>query len=278
MSDTDHDDFQELSKLLFKATERYCSVRAEISHTIDGAIAEESNWRFVDWRFGQPGGSGLGVLRTEEGRRAHGPDVPRDFYLEYEDSKEHVRLWHEIPNLWREEIYDSEGRLREAEVHGGKNGPRWTYERYDTEQDHAVYMPRIPERQETDTQLSFMLDPSEDLFYYALLDDAAVHKTGRKTTTAGREAVEVQIETISWGYPPSIFHGYWAPDGTTDHLLLVDIEVGTVLRAAARLEDREFYIAEVTEISYDEEFPENTFRLELPGVEFEQFDLPDYEK
>ena len=89
---------------------------------------------------------------------------------------------------------------------------------------------------------------------------------------AGREAVEVMIKTISWGYPPSIFQDYYAPEGTTDHLLLVDEEVGVILRVAARLEGREFYIAEVTEIAYDEEFPEGTFRLELTGVEFRRVD------
>jgi hypothetical protein len=117
-----------------------------------------------------------------------------------------------------------------------------------------------------------MLDPSEDLFSYALLDDATVHRTGRKATVAGREALEVRVETVSWGYPPSIFHGFYAPDGTTDHLLLLDEEVGTILRVAARLEDREFYVTETTEIAYDEELPEGTFRLELPGVVFRRVD------
>ncbi len=78
----------------------------------------------------------------------------------------------------------------------------------------------------------------------------------------------MRVGTVSWGYPPIIFHGFFAPEGTTDHLLLVDMELGTILRVAARLEGREFYVAEVTEIAFDEEFPENTFRLELPGVEF----------
>jgi hypothetical protein len=113
-----------------------------------------------------------------------------------------------------------------------------------------------------------MLDPSEESFYHSVVDDTTIHKTGRRAPVAGREAVEVMIKTISWGYPPSIFRGFYAPDGTTDHLLLVDGEVGTILRAAARLEGREFYVAEVTEVAYDEQFPENTFRLELPGVEF----------
>jgi len=69
-------------------------------------------------------------------------------------------------------------------------------------------------------------------------------------------------------YPPTVFRGYHAPEGTTDHLLLVDAEVGTILRAAARLEGRKFWVAEVTEIAYDEELPEDTFRLEMPGVRF----------
>jgi hypothetical protein len=50
---------------------------------------------------------------------------------------------------------------------------------------------------------------------------------------------------------------------------MVDAEIGTMLRAAARLEGREFYVAEVKEIAYDERFPEGTFRLELPDVEFD---------
>jgi hypothetical protein len=61
---------------------------------------------------------------------------------------------------------------------------------------------------------------------------------------------------------------FYAPQGTTDHLLLVDAEVGTILRAAARLEGREFYVAEVTEVAYDEQVSGDTFQLDLPGVEF----------
>jgi len=96
-----------------------------------------------------------------------------------------------------------------------------------------------------------MLGPSEGLFSSSLRDEASVNKTGRSAVVAGREAVEIVVRTISWGYPPIIFRDYYAPGGTTDHLLLVDAEVGVVLRVAARLEGREFYIAEVTEISYD---------------------------
>jgi hypothetical protein len=262
------DDFQELSELLFGAKERHHSARATITYTVDGAVAEEANRRFVDWRFGQPGGSGLGILRTEGDRREHGPDVPRDFHLEYEDIERVVRLWHERPDRWREEIRALDGSIVRCVVFGSARGPRWVYDPPDT----AFYDTALSEpwpRDDPYTHLSFMLNPSEELFYYSLLDDATVHKTGRRTTVAGREAIEVRVGTVSWGYPPRIFHGFYAPEGTTDHLLLVDAEVGTILRAAARLEGREFYVAQVAEIAFDEEFPEGTFRLELPGVEFQ---------
>ena len=261
------DDFQELSDLLFGVKERYRSARATITLTVDGSAAQESNRRFVDWRFAQPGGSGMGILRTDEERRAHGPDMPQDFYLEYEDTEEIYHLWHERPDRWREERRSLEGRMLRCVVFGSTRGPRWVYDPPET----AFYVLASAQEWPPDdpyTDLSFMLDPSEELFYYSLLDDATVHKSGRMTTVAGREALEVVVGTISWGYPPSIFHGFYAPDGTTDHLLLVDAEVGTILRVAARLEGREFYVAEVTEVAYDEQFPDGTFRLELPGVEF----------
>jgi hypothetical protein len=136
-------------------------------------------------------------------------------------------------------------------VFGGARGPRWVHEPSHTAiHDAARYQPWP--HQDPYTDLSFMLDPPEDQFFYALLDDATVHKTGRTAKVADRETIEVLVATIAWGYRPAIFHGYDASmEGTTDHLLLVDGETGTLLRAAARLDGREFRIAEVTEISYD---------------------------
>jgi hypothetical protein len=153
-------------------------------------------------------------------------------------------------------------------VFGGARGPRWVYEPPHT----AIHDAALPEpwpRQDPHTALSFMLDPSEELFFYALVDDATVHEMGRRAFVAGREAVEVLVATISWGYPPDIFQGCDAVmEGTTDHLLLADGETGTLLRVAARLEGREFRVAEIEEISYNEEFAEDTFRLEVPAVGF----------
>lgn len=268
------ENFEELYELLSKAKERYSSVRATLVHTVDPNIAREANRRFVNWRFDQ-GSPGMGIIGKP------GPPQREDFYHEYEgDDDEQIYLWHQTPNLGREEIYDCKGQLKEAEVHGGRNGPRWTYERDNPERpNNATYMPRIPERQDTDTRFSRMFDPSEHDFSMAFWDEVTLSKTGRKVNICERECVEVLAQTISWGYPPDIFDNYDASsEGATDHLLLVDVETGTILRMASRLESTEFRVAEVTEIFYDEQFPEDTFRLKLPGVDFRQLDLPDYER
>ena len=89
MDTGEHDDFRELSDLLFGAKDRYRSARATISYTIVGAVAQESNRRFVNWRFAQ-GNPGMGIIGKL------GPPVREDFYREYEDAERVVSLWHEI--------------------------------------------------------------------------------------------------------------------------------------------------------------------------------------
>jgi outer membrane lipoprotein-sorting protein len=256
------DDFQELLGLLSKAKERYRSVRAAVVHTVDGTLAKEANRRFIDWRLDQ-GSPGMGIIGKP------GPPLREDFYHDYEDSEEWIRLWHQRPDLWREETRTPEGRLRECEVYGGMGGPRWIYD----PPEWVAYIPRIDEQEGRDTQFSFMLDPSEYVFSETFWDGTTVNKTGREATLAGRECVEVRAETVSWGYPPYVFSTYRAAsEGATDYLLMVNAEVGTILRVAARLEGRELRVAEVTEVAYNEEFPDDTFRLELPGVVFRRID------
>ena len=263
------DDFEGLYELLSKATERYRSVRATLVHTVNAKLAKEANRRFVGWRFDgrEPG---MGIIGKP------GPPEPEDFYHDYEDYEERIYLWHRLPALWREEIYDPEGPAGAILPAMDFGFLEPTYEKHDLAQEvRTVYMPRISERQETDTRFSFMFDPSEYVFSETFWDGATVNKTGRELTVADRGCVEVCAKTVSWGYPPYVFNAYNASDeGATDHLLLVDAEMGTILRVAARLEGREFRVAEATEVAYDEEeFREGTFRLELPGVQFRQFDI-----
>ena len=266
MTGPPEDAFRELSELLFGAKERYRSARATIELTVDAAVAEEANRRFVDWRFEQTGGSDMGVIGKE------GLQAREDFYHEYEDAEEVIGLWHERPDRWREEVRDAAtGELLDAVAAAGRGASLWFYQ----PPKLAIHVPSVPEERDPDPTLAFMLDPSERLFCHSINDGTVISLTGRTTTVAGREAVEVQARTISWGYPPIVFRGrgyHRNPEGTTDHLFLVDAEVGTILRAAARLEGREFYVAAVTEIAYDEPLPEGIFRLGLPGVEFRRIE------
>lgn len=178
--------FQEPFGLLFGAKNLYRSARAIVSYTVDGAVAEESNRRFVDWRFAQ-GNPGMGIIGKP------GPPQPEDFYHEYEDLQWTVRLWHQGPDRWREEWLESEGTHRRCVVAAGRHAPLWIYEPPGT----AIHVPSVPEVREPDPELSFVLDPSEEGFFCALWDEATVRKTGRTTTVAGREALEVRAETIS---------------------------------------------------------------------------------
>lgn len=264
MSNTGEDDFDKLSALLFGARERYRSVRADIEHTVEGSVAGEANRRFIDWRFDRenPGIAWVGKP---------GPPQREDFYFDYEDFRETVRLWHEKPERWREEAWLARGLLRRCDV-AENGGPHWLYE----SEGSAIYVPTVPAGERPQMEFSFMLDPSDEEWREAWVDEAYFYATGRHTTVAGREAVEFRAETISWGYPPGIFRSFGASmEGTMDHLLLVDAEIGTILRLAARLEGREFRVAEVSEVSYDEVFPEDTFRLEMPDVEFLRSERPD---
>ena len=104
---------------------------------------------------------------------------------------------------------------------------------------------------------------------WELGDKTVLRVLDRRAYLAGREALCVEVKTVSLDYPPS---GPLFGDGAEDHALLVDAEVGTILRFAARLKEQEFGVAEVGEIAFDETFPEDTFRLELPGVEFTRID------
>ncbi len=170
------DDFQELSELLFGAKARYRSARATIKHTVDAAVAEEANRRFVDWRFAQ-GNPGMGIIGKP------GPPAREDFYKDYEDTEEVVNFWHERPDRWREERWSVGGALLRCVVAGGRGAPLWIYH----PPEAPIHVPRVPEVREADPDFAFMLDPSEELFYHSLRDDATVHKTGRMTTVAGRE-------------------------------------------------------------------------------------------
>jgi len=146
-------------------------------------------------------------------------------------------------------------------VNGGR---RWVY----NPPDEATYDPDNLASRRRWPVLASLLDPSYELPDY-LFDSTLVRTTGREALFAGRRAFEVEVRTISLDYPP---RGLSWVEGPDDFSLWVDTEVGVILRYAERLGGEEFYVAEVTEIAFEEEFHAGTFVLDLPGVEFNRSD------
>lgn len=234
-----------LESLLLGAKTRYQTARATVRLITDGELATAAVRRTVDHAAER--GVLLSFGDPESGTPPHSV-----FY----DSEEVVRLWHERPDRWREEACSSGDPVRYEVANGGR---RWLYD-----PPEAVYTSNNYGARRGWPPLAPLLDPSRVLFD-RLFDSATVRGTGRGLARAGRETVEVEAKTISPDYPP---RGLFGEEGAEDYRLSVDAEVGVILRYAERLAGEEFYAAEVEEISFDEEFPEGTFQLDLPGVEF----------
>lgn len=153
------------------------------------------------------------------------------------------------------------GRIRNDLPRRRREGPWWFYQ----PPDWADWSPTYRGGFSPDGELSGLLDPYE-LRY-------SIRGTRERTFGCGaalsvRGTVEVEAEAISWDYAPlKPFE-----DGADDYLLSVDAELRVILRLASRLRGEEFDVFEVVDIAFDEEFPEGTFRLELPGVEFRRVD------
>jgi hypothetical protein len=243
---TDH--FHELSGLLFGARDRYRTVRATIRHLRRGNLATEAENRYVEYGFRH------GILSNFD------PPFHEPRYLKYEDLEEMTRLWHERPDRWRQETTLSDGSSTTYRVADGK-GPWWFYQ----PPDWADYSPTNSGEFSPDGELSGLLDPSE-LFHS--LDDCRLRIVGRGVEALGRETIEVEAKAISWDYAP--IGPFW--NGADDYLILVDAEIGVILRLASRFRGEECDSFEVLDIGFDETFPQGTFALELPGVRFEEID------
>lgn len=190
-------------------------------------------------------------------------DEPR--YREYEDLDELSRLWHERPNRWRQETDRSDGSGTVYRVADGA-GPWWFF----SPPDGADCSPTNGGEFSPDEELSGLLDPYElrynELNYHIL--GTGTRTFGHGETVEVRKSIEVGAEAVSWNYAPLEPFGV----GADDYLLSVDAQTGIILRLASRLGGEEYESFEVSEIAFDEGFAEDTFRLELPGVEFERVD------
>ncbi|HEX6710059.1 MAG TPA: hypothetical protein VF068_06970 [Rubrobacter sp.] len=227
---------ERLLDLMFGAKDRYRTARAT-----------EAERRYVEYGFSH------GILFNFDPPF----DVPR--YREYEDLDEVSRLWHERPDRWRQETFPADRSETTYRVVDGE-GEWWCY----GGQGRALYSPTNHGEFSPDEELSSLLDPYEIRWS---LGDCDLLLAGH-AQSLGRDTLEVEAKAVSWNYAPS--GPFW--EGADDYLLSVDARLGVLLRLASRLRGEEFDVFEIVELAFDESFPEGTFSLELPGVEFQRID------
>lgn len=263
------DSLRELSELLLGAKKRYRTARATVHHALNGTLATEADRRFYGYARRRGMVYYFGALAPEDGSLPEGAPG----HLTFDDSDEISRVWHEPPRRWRQETYPSgigprvgrSGTLFTTDpriayqVADGEEGRWWTYNPYRGVADRFIGYPGLRRQP---PELAYLLDPSEERFYSELLDtELEVVGAGER---AGHEILEILAKTVSWDHPP------WNEPfiaGADHHRLSVGAEAGIILRFSAQMDGREIYVAEVTEVTFDEDFPEGIFRLDLPGME-----------
>ena len=165
-----------------------------------------------------------------------------------------VRFWLEQPDRVREEHHSTHPYGRDGLVMV-KRGELWWH--YDP-QSGAVSNEDEPEvGSGVGDLLEQLLDPID------LLAGRELELVGEETMFAGRRAIEVRSRPRPSSNP--LIHGF--PSGAQEYRHLVDRERGVLLRSAVLFQGQEFGVTELSEITFDETFPEDRFVLELPPGE-----------
>lgn len=229
----------DLLELMYRGRESFRTVRATIRNWRDDETYQAAFERFheqLDRRSGS-----TSVLSVSLGDPDAGP--------ERESTEELVRLWVARPARLRIEV---EGRWARTLVTDGKTS--WHYD---------VHLGAIAhEREEEDDgeEEPLLLDPA------SVVPGLELEPLGRMTW-GGREAIRVRArpreadEELFW----HDLHGL-AP-GAEAYDLIVDVERGVLLRAAAYLDGEEFATTEVLEIAFDEPIDPATFTFVPPPGE-----------
>ena len=229
---------ERLLELMFSARDRYRTARANIREWRDERTADDLRERFSE---------------TELYREVFGPPSPQRSPHERGDFQRIWRVWHERPDRWRQEAGLPDGSGTEYRVIDGKSF--WFYNPH--EGAHAA---TTKGRFGPEFEIAYVFDPESGAPDLSYLEMRVVDRIRH----AGREALRVEAtKPGGWETVPEPL--WWGAD---DYELVVDAERGVLLRLASRLDGRVFDVTEVLEVGFDEIFPEGTFSLELPGVEF----------
>lgn len=228
-------DLADVRKLISQANESFQTLRATIQFSRDKERYSEA-WDRHWERLSQEGGGS--VMRLV----AVGDDNEPSPATE----KATGRLWIEQPARFREEYEDVWGlhlTLSDGETYW-RRAPRLGAWREEISEDSRFIFTRL------------LLDPAP------LVPELTLEVLG-EIRHAGRHAHHVRgvpRQRVSW-------HDlYGLAPGADEYMLLIDAERGTVLRASALLDDKEFAFSNVEEVAFDEELSSERFVLELaPG-------------
>ena len=252
------DNLRQLFELLLGAEERYRTAYATVYHATNGTLSAEADRRFMEHARRKGMVYYFGTLTSEEGSE----------HRRYEDSEEVLRLWHERPHRWRQEAR-SKRNLAVGEASNFSRptaDPEIAYQVADGGGRWWLYYPKgMVENFSYDfgkkrrkPELAYLLEPSE---IYTDLLDTELEFLGN-ATRAGRETIEVKARTVSLDHPP------WKRPfeaGVDSHLISVDAEMGIILLFSAQMDGQCVSFTAVEEVSFDNEFLEGTFQLDLPG-------------
>jgi outer membrane lipoprotein-sorting protein len=165
-----------------------------------------------------------------------------------------VRFWLERPDRVREEHHSTHPYGRDGLVMV-KRGELWWH--FDPRSGAVSNEDEPDVGSGVGDLLEQLLDPID------LLAGRELELVGEETMFAGRRALEVHSRPRPSNNP--LIHGF--PSGAQEYRHLVDRDRGVLLRSAALFQEQEYAVTELSEITFDETFPEDTFVLQLPAGE-----------
>jgi outer membrane lipoprotein-sorting protein len=238
----------ELLVLLYRAHASFRSVRGVLRDWRDLELSEEAVRHEIEQQEQQRAASGGRVTSRQIAFAAgpHEPEPPR----ELETS---IRFWLERPDRVREEHRSSHPYGQDGAIMV-KRGELWWH--YDPRSGAISNEDELEVGSGVGQQLEQLLDPVD------LLAGRELEIVGEREA-AGRPALEVRSRPRPSNNPT--IHGY--PFGAQEFHHLVDRERGILLRTAAIFRGEELGVTELTEVVFDETFPDETFVLELPAGE-----------
>lgn len=238
----------ELLELLYGAHARFRSARGALREWRDVELSERAMRHEVEQQGRREGSAGR--ARSMQIAYARGPAGPAP----QPQIETIVRFWLEPPDRVREEHHSTHPYGRDGLVMVKRGELWWQYD------PRSGAMSNEDEREVgsgVGDLLEQLLDPID------LLAGRELELLGKETTFAGRPALDVRSRPRPSNNP--LIHGFRF--GAQEYRHLVDRERGVLLRSALLFQGEEFAVTELSEVAFDETFPEDTFMLDLPSGE-----------